>query len=409
MSCSYAFNGSDSTVPENTAYNSNNNSSIGSYKGPVDIGHLLRLRHYVNDVITPSVFLFGIVGNVVTFVVLSNRRLYPDRRQTMLERSAIFGLRALALSDLLFCAVGFPAPFLRGYTTTAADGPWVAIGVYYLFHRGAFLNLFLFTSTWFVVLVSVERYLVVCHPFHSAGMIHIRRTAAAYGAVFAMSVLLNAPLFVRFSVVRLPWCGEGCACYYPGPPYYFAAPVFVRAHKIVWSVVGTFVPLALILASNAFLVRELLRYSGTSANERRPSAVSAAEQVVALRLTVTLTAIVVCYLVMVCPSMILQLVRFDDYRDVTSVTSSSSSSSSAARRQHGYYKSHVGFQMAISMTNLTQAFKFASNFLLYCAINKNFRRTLTGLLRCEGRRRNSGPVGHEMGAVIHVQTALDPA
>lgn len=396
MPCSYVLNETDAAA----AASSSPNGSAYSYSGPVDMEHFFRLRHYVNDVITPIVFVFGIVGNIVTFVVLSNRRLYPDRRQTMLERSAVFGLRTLALSDFLFCAAGLPAPFLRSYASSTAaaatDGRWAMLGAYYLAHRGAFLNLFLFTSTWLIVLISVERYLVVCHPFRSPGMIHVRKTAVAYAAVFVVSLVVNLPLFVKFSIVR-SLCSEGCVCYYSYPSHFFRTPVLVNAHKIVWSAVGTLVPLALILVSNAFLVRELLRCGGSPSSsaraEHRPSASnSSSEQVVTLRLTVTLTAIVVCFFLMVCPSMILQLIRFEEYHAVASP----SPWPNGGDRTH----SSVGFQVAIALTNLTQALKFASNFLLYCAINKTFRQTLTALMRCDGCRKDSGPVECEMEAML---------
>jgi len=38
-----------------------------------------------------------------------------------------------------------------------SKSPWVVVAYYYYEHRGAFLNVFIFTSTWLIVLVSVER------------------------------------------------------------------------------------------------------------------------------------------------------------------------------------------------------------------------------------------------------------
>lgn len=383
MTCAFVINVNDTTPPLDTARNHNNS-------GPIAFEGLQRMRFYINDVITPVVFLFGMIGNVISFVVLSNRRLYPGRRQTMLERSAIFGLKILALSDFSFCAIGLPAPFLRNYPGMPADGPWVILGAYYLAHRGAFLNLFLFTSTWLIVLVSAERYLVVCHPFRSASMIHIRRTAVAYVTVFVVSLLVNLPLFLKFSIHRVP-CNVGCACYYPQPSFFFASHLFVQAHKIVWFTIGTFLPLLLILTCNGFLVRELLRSRKAAAKEKRPPDPTSDESLT-LRLTVTLTAIVVCFFVFVCPSIVLQFIRFHDYYDIISGVSSRFTS------ETGY--TQICFQMAMSITNLTQALKFSSNFLLYCAINKTFRRTLSGLLRCNCCRKEQTPTEYEMGAMV---------
>lgn len=383
MACAFVLNANDTYSPMDTARSRNNS-------GPIAFEGLQRMRFYVNDVITPVVFLFGMIGNVISFVVLSNRRLYPGRRQTMLERSAIFGLKILALSDFSFCAFGLPAPFLRNHPGMPSDGPWVILGAYYLAHKGAFLNLFLFTSTWLIVLISVERYLVVCHPFRSASMIHIRKTVVAYVTVLVVSLLVNLPLFLKFSIHREP-CNAGCVCYYPQPSFFFATPLFVQTHKIVWFTVGTFLPLLLILTSNGFLVRELLRSHKAAAKEKRPSDPTSDESLT-LRLTVTLTAIVVCFFVLVCPSIVLQFIRFEDYYDVISGVQSHLKSG------NGYTK--VCFQMALSITNLTQALKFSSNFLLYCAINKTFRQTLRGLMRGDCCRREQAPTNYEMGAMV---------
>jgi hypothetical protein len=52
------------------------------------------------------------------------------------------------------------------------------------------------------------------------------------------------------------------------------------------------------------------------------------------------------------------------------------------------------YQAALLSTNLMQAVKFSSNFLLYCAINKPFRQTLCrGMCRGCGKTNNVTPPG----------------
>ena len=115
------------------------------------------LRYYINDVILPTVFSLGVAGNIINLLLLSSRRVYGERRASM-ERSAVAGLRALAASDLLFCLVGLSETFLSVSNLSAdANSTLMNACAYYVYHRGAFMNLFLFLSTWLIVLVSVER------------------------------------------------------------------------------------------------------------------------------------------------------------------------------------------------------------------------------------------------------------
>jgi len=119
------------------------------------------LSYYANDVILPTVFYLGIFGNIFNLLLLGARRMRDERRSGM-ERSAVAGLRALAVSDMMFCIVGALAHFVNLLLESdrlqeLSKSPWVVGAYYYYEHRGAFLNVFIFTSTWLIVLVSVER------------------------------------------------------------------------------------------------------------------------------------------------------------------------------------------------------------------------------------------------------------
>ena len=86
-------------------------------------------------------------------------------------------------------------------------GGWRSVArLYYSVYHTALMNLFLFTSTWLIALVSVERCLAVCCPFRAVALIRVRRTVAAHVVVFVASAALNVPLFLRSTVV------SGVAC-----------------------------------------------------------------------------------------------------------------------------------------------------------------------------------------------------
>jgi len=129
-------------------------------------------RNFINRVAIPSVLVFGAIGNAVSLAMLAGRagcyqKILGRGRGTKLaplERSAIVGLSALAMSDLFFCLVGIPAVFkpIRG-----AEGALGVFLLYYSLYRVPLHNLFLFSSTWIAVSVSSERFFVICFPLRA--------------------------------------------------------------------------------------------------------------------------------------------------------------------------------------------------------------------------------------------------
>jgi len=176
----------------------------------------VRMRFVIN-ILLPIIFGAGIAGNALNAVLLTRRRASSNNvgggvgRPTAFERSAMAGLVALSASDFAFCLVGFAEVLFLG--TRRGDSSWRALArLYYDTYHGALMNLFLFSSTWLIALVSVERCLAVCYPFRAGALIRMRRTVAAHVVVFAVSALLNVPLFLRSTIHCSVICRGG------GPP-----------------------------------------------------------------------------------------------------------------------------------------------------------------------------------------------
>lgn len=154
---------------------------------------------------------------------------------------------------------------------------------------------------------------------------------------------------------------------------------------MIWFAVGTFLPLLLIVYSNVRLIREICRMRRKSPAAAAVSSASGAaakdverDRSSTVTLTLTLIAIGVCFLVLVCPSMAVQFWRFANYSSLGGDTRPAYPGRAEA--------------IAIIVTNLTQAVKFSSNFLLYCVVSRSFRRTFSKLFwtqRCPGRGARS--------------------
>jgi len=382
-----------------------------------------RMR-FVIDILLPIIFGAGVAGNALNAVLLTRRRssAHSDGggggggggRPTAFERSATAGLVALSASDFAFCLVGFAEVLFprRGHSR-----------LYYDTYHVALMNLFLFSSTWLIALVSVERCLAVCYPFRAAALIRVHRTVTAHVVVFVVSALLNVPLFLRSAIDCVVLCSNISSTVYSVTPQqittapvdqddendspcaviYYARPStlsvsrpgLLYVHKVFWFAVGTFLPLLLIVYSNVRLIREIYSMrmkssaaggSSMSRSASKPSLGMDRDKSSTRTLTLTLIAIGVCFLLLVCPSMAIQFWKF------------------ASGEDKGRAK-----ESAIVITNLTQAIKFSSNFLLYCVVSRSFRRTFSKLFSarcCNRTEKRSRAIQEDYNAALIAAPAL---
>lgn len=316
------------------------------------------VRFYVKTVVIPAILTFGVVGNLLNLFLFVHRS-YGRRRLETLERAAFAGLVALAVSDLLFCVVGIPPAFLARWEPGWPSTFGAMVAYYYRMYQEGFRNLFLFTSTWIIVVISAERFVAVYYPMRARWYLKVRNSVAVYVAITVFGVLLSLPLFVKYRTVISTECYSGCMCLHVAPTSLFRDPMFKTAYHVIWSAFGTFIPLVALCLANAGLV--LVLYRSRRRNLTNP------ERYGCSRVTLTVTAIVSSFLVLVCPSMVLYSL------DLIFAISQDNSRS---------------FLIAMDATNLTQAVKFASNFILYCGTIRQFRQSLNQMADCN-RHQNS--------------------
>ena len=66
--------------------------------------HLL-VDRVVNAAVAPAICVFGIIGNILSLIVLTRKRL--QRSMDVIEKSSNIRFVALAVADLVFCVVYF--------------------------------------------------------------------------------------------------------------------------------------------------------------------------------------------------------------------------------------------------------------------------------------------------------------
>ncbi len=318
------------------------------------------LSFSISNVAMPVVFSVGVLGNIMNLIVLAQKRFRKGLNH--IERSTLTGLIFLAVSDGMFCLVGLPGTLLANKSPSIM--PSTLAGLYYGIYKSGLFNIFLFASTWMIVSVSLERYLALCHPFTARWLIRIDRSVLAHLGILVVAVVLNLPLFFRLQIVASS-CdldGECLPCHVTVPTeFYRNNQALYNAHHILWAAIGTALPFLILLASNARIVYAVCRASKmapplTDSHEQKQASVTS-------RITVTLIAMVITFLVLVGPSMVLTFL-------------------SAVSTRSADGKSHYAYLIALLIANFCQALKFATNFVLYCATNRHFRDSVGNAIFC---------------------------
>ena len=138
----------------------------------------------------------GIIGNAVSLVVL--------QKKSMRTSSTYSYLSALAVCDMFMLM--FTMVLLWKDIVPPKQGvqkwPWLE-GIYpYLFpffHPAAFT--FQVTSIWLTLAFTVDRYIMICHPFTAEPYCTVSRARKVIAGIFIAGVLFNMPKFFEYRTI----------------------------------------------------------------------------------------------------------------------------------------------------------------------------------------------------------------
>ena len=316
----------------------------------------------------PIICTLGISGNILNLIVQTRKRFCAPLGK--LERSANLGMTALALSDAMFCTAVLPHVFLEDDRHMAPIGQ--TFSLYYKVYGVSCINLFLMTSTWLIVALAVERYIVLYYPLKAKGLLSLKRTKVILVFIYVIALLVTLPHFIHLRVTRCDGL-DGLARHEILPRWHDDG-IGVQLSNIynlyIWPIIAVFAPLLVLFICNIRLIQGLRHVLNT----RRLKCPGQTIRDVNTRITLTLIIIVAMALILVTPSEILKVIN--------------------PYKRWGDWGMEVAY-----IANLLQSFNFAFNFVLYCAIDRNFRQICKTILF--GRCRSGSAVPGETEVIFY--------
>lgn len=322
----------------------------------------------------PVICALGVVGNLLNLLVLTRRRLLCTMDR--LEKSATYGLVALAFSDMMFCVSAFPYIFIskHGMLTDKKH----VYELYYKIYGIGCINLFLMMSTWLVVSMAVNRYIVVVYPFRARQSLSTSRTVSIITFIYISSVLMTLPFYLHIKVRPCQWY-RGQVLYELTSRWRRTITGPMRTYiQWAWPIAAVFIPIAILAFCNTRLIQTLRSAQLTRRDTCRGQTISDKSH----KVTLTLVIIVLSLILLVSPSEILRYVN--PYR-------------------------HWGYagEVVASITNIMQTMNFAVNFILYCAVNATFRQTLKSFFRHCAKTKVDFPEKETMLSPMTVDNTMD--
>ncbi|XP_034246935.1 FMRFamide receptor-like [Thrips palmi] len=297
-------------------------------------------RFLIQRVLVPLVVVVGLVGNFATIVVLTRRRM---------RSSTNVYLTALAVSDLLYLLAVFLLS-LQHY-----PGPGSMEATFFFYWQVWPFILWLAdsmtaTSIWLTVAFTVERYIAVCHPMRGRLLCTEQRARRAVAAVWVFCVAATSSVPWEYSVV-LHQDANGMQCIILDTSRLGDNDLYKTLYYWSSVTIFTLLPLLLLAVFNCFLINAVRqsRRARRSMTQNEPQSVSQ-HQRQENRITITLIAVVILFLVCQTPS--------------------------AATLVYSIFTRVSTVQRALgNIFNFLVAVNAASNFLLYCALSDKYRRT----------------------------------
>ena len=336
----FASSALDTNVSYHCGDMASNQTNVTSHEMNIDqINQLKLINYWTNGIITNTIVILGLIGNILTIVILSQRAMRSSTNY-YLSALAVWDSIVLICTGLLIGLQGILANDSYYMTTVFA---YVVSYIYPL-------ALVAQTATiWLTVSFTVERYIAVCHPLKAASMCTISRAKIVIAGVSLGSTLYNIPRWFDYRprvVVQNPNV-PSARMIIAGRTLFSQNPVYLQVYfSWLYVPIMCIVPLVVLSVLNTFLILAVRK----SQRQRKDMNVKQSRE---NNVTIMLVTVVIVFIICQVPALVYNIAWAIDNKYVNYV---------------------FGYQVLSTMRNFLVNFNSAINFLLYCALGQKFRR-----------------------------------
>lgn len=304
-----------------------------------------RLHRSLLLYVPPILILLGTFGNVFSFVILKSK--------AMLKFSTYFFLMLMAVTDTLVLYVGL----LPLWVSQVSGLDIRNMSNFVCKVSNSFGSMVSDCSVWLIISVSVERYLVVCHPFRASALCSADTAKRIAILLVVAFLLLNVHFLWTVHVQEYSYGQRKIT------QCYFTDRWIEEAWPWVDAIVYSILPFFIILFFNVLIVRHVLIARGqrnTLQNiypQRRPS------QEGSTRLTLMLLTVSLSFLLTTLPTTVVSICA--QFWDPSS---------------QGDLSQRASYQLKRTITELLMYANHSINFYLYCATGQKFRHQLAWMV-----------------------------
>uniref|UniRef100_A0AC35U885 G_PROTEIN_RECEP_F1_2 domain-containing protein n=1 Tax=Rhabditophanes sp. KR3021 TaxID=114890 RepID=A0AC35U885_9BILA len=308
----------------------------------------------------PIIFLFGFAGNTLNLLVLLSKSM---------RSQANILLSAMAFSDLAvitLCVAEWAVSYVVfekiNFIRIIFYETWVAR--YYL------KNIFSMASCWFVVGVSIERFIGVRSPMHTRQQVKSGKLIVGLWIVIIISCATCYYDWVKVSIKPIPTnCTDGLARYIFDPlKTNTSLGTYIKVATMAGIFMQVLIPVIAVNIINICLIyivrkRPVLSRSSSSLDGGEIRRVSDIGTIMRQekKVTITVISILICFTLTQTPSII------------------PAASHLFQNKQWGFMEQN--YSIKISILNFLIIIGKALNFVLFCSASVHFRRRTIAMLR----------------------------
>ncbi|XP_063705932.1 probable G-protein coupled receptor B0563.6 [Culicoides brevitarsis] len=320
---------------------------LNGYDAPTE-----NLQKIIYGIILPTICALGIIGNVLNLIVLTRRNM---------RGTAYIYMRGYSAAALL--AIIFAIPFAIRVLIHKDTGRWQSFSqAFYSTHLELFLgNACLGVGVIMLLVLTVERYVSVCHPSYMRPVMGPPRLTVIL--IPLATFIIYLPSVFRNELVTCVLPPDGSIIYQKRDNVEFLQTLFYSVYKVILEIVFKLAPTVLIAGLN---LRIMIVYRKTCEKRRRMTLCRIttnnkdddprkfAEE---RRLILLLGSTSLLFLICVSPMAILHVTLSEENL------------------------SKFSYQVFRAMVNLLELINYSITFYIYCLFSEDFRNTLLRTLR----------------------------